>query len=196
MKCCHPGGCIKDALPLKLRCGEHDRESKTLPSIRIPIPREEPPPPTVVELASPKPVPRPSFDEVYIGLCESMSRRSTCYRLNVGAVITSDDYRYVYGVGYNGNASGLANHCDKTGPEAVGSCGCIHAECNAVVNCNAPRSAPKIVYCTHLPCVACAKLIINLGGVVRVLYLNDYRIRDSLPLFFQVGIEAQHFVPR
>jgi deoxycytidylate deaminase len=51
-----------------------------------------------------------------------MSERSTCARLNVGCVITSVDFRYVYSVGYNGNASGLHNGCESTEP---GNCGCF-----------------------------------------------------------------------
>jgi len=149
---------------------------------------------TVVDVKeAPKRAVRPTFAEVYMDLALGMSNRSTCLRLNVGAVITSEDHRYVYGVGYNGNASGLPNSCDRVGLEAVGNCGCIHAECNAVVNCNAARSTPKIIYCTHLPCINCAKLIINLGGVLEVNYLHDYRIKDSLAVFAQVGIKAKHF---
>jgi deoxycytidylate deaminase len=34
----------------------------------------------------------------------------------------------------------------------------------------------------------CAKRLINLGNVKRVLYAHDYRTRDSVDLFAQVGI--------
>jgi deoxycytidylate deaminase len=66
---------------------------------------------------------------------------------------------------------------------------CIHSEANAIVNCNVDRSKEKIVYCTHLPCVGCAKLLINVGGVKRVVYRNDYRIRDSLKWFDAASID-------
>lgn len=133
---------------------------------------------------------RPTFDEIFAQLATSIARRSTCRRLQVGAVITSLDHRRVYAVGYNGNASGLPNDCDRHGDDAVGNCGCIHAELNALINCDSPRQLPKIVYCTHLPCVMCAKAIINLGGVMSVRYISDYRKRDALDLFAAAGIDA------
>ena len=120
---------------------------------------------------------RPSFLEIYMSLAENIARRSTCKRLAVGTVITSTDFRKVLAVGYNGNASGLPNQCDSDEPSR---CGCVHAETNSIVDCDAPRYIGKIVFCTHLPCVACAKLLINLGGVECIFYKNDYRIKDSL----------------
>jgi len=131
---------------------------------------------------------RPSFHEIYMEFAVNLSRRSTCRRLAVGCAIVSTDWRYVYGVGYNGNASGLPNDCDSDVP---GSCGCIHAETNAVVNCSVPRSTPKIVLVSYLPCVACAKLLINLGGVEKVFYLTDYRVKDSIDLLRTVGIDVE-----
>lgn len=137
---------------------------------------------------------RPSFHQIYMDLAEGMSRRSTCARLQVGCVITSDDHRRVYAVGYNGNVSGGLNDCDRHGAEAVGNCGCLHGEENAVINCDTPRHYPKIVYCTHLPCVMCAKRLINLGGVTQVLYKNDYRIKDAIALFRANGIRIDQHV--
>lgn len=135
---------------------------------------------------------RPSFQDIYLRLAVMMSERSTCERMKVGAVITSLDYRYVYGLGYNGSAAGDKNGCDRTGPDAIGSCGCLHAEVNAVINCTADRDKPKVVFCSHLPCVSCGKAIINLGGVQRVIYRNDYRIKDSLDWFERASIKAVH----
>ncbi len=130
---------------------------------------------------------RPSFHSIYMRLAELMSERSTCVRTNssgqlmqVGCAIVSADFRRVLSIGYNGNAAGLPNKCDST---EVGACGCIHAEENAVISCQAARSEDKIVFCTHLPCKACAKRIIQLGGVREVYYRKDYRLKDSLMLF-------------
>jgi dCMP deaminase len=134
---------------------------------------------------------RPSFHEIFIKLAWLMSQRSTCRRLQVGAVITSVDSRRVYAVGYNGNASGLANDCDRHGEAGVGNCGCLHAEENAVINCDVSRALPKIVYCTHLPCVMCAKRLVNLGGVETVYYATDYRIRDSIKILGAARINVE-----
>ena len=116
-----------------------------------------------------------------------MALRSTCSRLRVGCVITTHDYRKVLAVGYNGNAAGLSNCCDSSEP---GSCGCLHAEENAVINCDSPRYIPKVVFCTYLPCKLCAKRLINMGNVVKVYYLNDYRSKESLFLFKTANIKA------
>lgn len=133
---------------------------------------------------------RPTFEEVYIQFAETIAKRSTCKRLQVGTVITTTDFRKVLAVGYNGNASGLPNSCDR---EEAGNCGCLHSEENAVINCDAPRETKKLVFVTHLPCSLCAKRLINLGNVEKVIYKNAYRKSDSIPLLESVGIEVVRF---
>ncbi|WP_394846202.1 deaminase [Pendulispora brunnea] len=137
---------------------------------------------------------RPSFEELYMTLAFGMARRSTCLRLQVGTVITSTDYRQVLAVGYNGNASGLPNQCDTDIP---GACGCLHSEENACINCQSPRQLGKVVFVTHLPCAMCAKRLINLGGVTKIYYSEEYRKRDSLALLESVGIIVERLtIPR
>ncbi len=121
-------------------------------------------------------------------LAFTLAERSTCKRLQVGTVITSTDFRKVLAIGYNGNASGLPNSCYR---DEVGNCGCLHSEENAVINCDSPRSTEKLVFVTHLPCVMCAKRLLNLGNVKSVYYSHDYRKRDSVDLFAQVGIGVE-----
>lgn len=130
---------------------------------------------------------RPSFEEIYMQLAHTLAERSTCKRLNVGTVITSTDYRKVLAVGYNGNAAGLPNQCDR---DEAGNCGCLHSEENAVINCDSPRFAEKYVFVTHLPCAACAKRLINLGGVKKIFYRHQYRSSSSLELLQSVQIEV------
>ncbi|NBU21560.1 competence protein ComE [bacterium] len=133
---------------------------------------------------------RPSFEKIYLELAHSLAQRSTCKRLCVGTVITSTDFRKVLAVGYNGNATGLHNGCDRDEP---GNCGCLHSEENAVINCDAPRTIEKIVFVTHLPCVQCAKRLINLGNVKSIIYAQDYRIKDSINLLKSVGISIEMY---
>lgn len=133
---------------------------------------------------------RPSFEKIYLELAHSLAQRSTCKRLCVGTVITSTDFRKVLAVGYNGNATGLHNGCDRDEP---GNCGCLHSEENAVINCDAPRTIEKIVFVTHLPCVQCAKRLINLGNVKSIIYARDYRIKDSINLLKSVGISIEMY---
>ena len=130
---------------------------------------------------------RPSFEEVYMDFALGISKRSTCKRLQVGTVITTTDFRKVIAVGYNGNATGLPNTCDRDEP---GNCGCLHSEENAVINCDSPRQVEKFIFVTHIPCLPCAKRIINLGHVRRVIYKKEYRSIDSIALLIQAGIEV------
>lgn len=129
---------------------------------------------------------RPSFEEIYLRLAQTLAHRSTCSRLQVGTVITSIDFRKVLAIGYNGNASGLPNRCDR---DEVGNCGCLHSEENAVINCDIPRTVEKLVFVTHHPCVTCAKRLINLGGVRVVYYGEDYRVGSARDIFAQAGIK-------
>lgn len=132
---------------------------------------------------------RPSFEEIYMDLAFRLADRSTCARKKVGTVITSVDYRKVLAVGYNGNASGLPNSCDR--PDEKGNCGCLHSEENAVINCDSPRQMEKIVFVTLQPCPACAKRLINLGGVKKVYFGHEYRSDLSKKMFAEVGIEIE-----
>lgn len=138
---------------------------------------------------------RPSFHNILMNMALLVAQRSTCERLQVGTIISSTDFRKVLAMGYNGNASGLSNKCDRTGDAAVDNCGCLHSEENAIINCDVPRQVEKLVFVTHLPCVMCAKRLINLGGVRQVFYLNDYRIKDSLILLQQRGIGVARYHP-
>lgn len=130
---------------------------------------------------------RPSFHMIYMRLAHELAKRSTCQRLQVGTVITTVDFRKVLAVGYNGNASGLPNSCDRCEP---GNCGCLHSEENAIINCDSPRGLEKIVFVTHLPCPMCAKRLINLGSVQMVCYSQSYRRSDSIGLLHMAGIRV------
>lgn len=130
---------------------------------------------------------RPSFPEIYMKMAFLLARRSTCKRLQVGTVIASADFRRILAVGYNGNATGLPNTCDR---DVEGNCGCLHSEENAVINCAEPRETKKIVLVTHLPCVMCAKRLINLGGVTRIYYAREYRNAESIAILEGSGIEV------
>lgn len=130
---------------------------------------------------------RPSFEEIYLNLAFTIAKRSTCHRLQVGTVITTTDYRQVLAVGYNGNASGLKNACDR---DEVGNCGCLHSEENAVINCNCSRSVEKIAFVTHHPCETCAKRLINLGNVQQIYYGKEYRSTKGREICEYLGISV------
>lgn len=131
---------------------------------------------------------RPSFPEIYMNLAEALSKRSTCKRMSVGCVITSPDFSQVYGIGYNGNAKGLNNGCDRDEP---GNCGCLHAEENALLKVGVPSYVEKVAFVTHQPCEYCAKRFINKQGFIKIYYRLPYRKVEGLELLKRAGIEVE-----
>lgn len=130
---------------------------------------------------------RISMQQILLQFAEMLAQRSTCKRLQVGAVLTDLYQLQVLGIGYNGNARGFPNACDSDVP---GACGCIHAELNALLK--APGIVPKLLFVTDAPCVACAKAAVN-ANVQRVIYRRVYRDNRGLLVLAQAKIEAIRF---
>lgn len=120
-----------------------------------------------------------------------IGHRGTCERLRVGAVIARDSR--IISTGYNGAPSGL-EHCHHTVDEIKARRGCdntIHAEQNAIAAAarfGASTDGAQL-YVTHMPCLQCAKAIIN-SGIDYVWYSMDYRITDGVDLLVRAGIPA------
>ncbi len=125
-------------------------------------------------------------------LALDLASRSTCARLKVGCVITTEDFQQVLSIGYNGNAAGMPNACDS---EVPGACGCIHDVANAIIKCHAPNYVHKIIFATHSPCKMCAKMIINLGGVKAVYYRELYRSSEGLRVLTMGAVHHQKHEP-
>lgn len=131
-------------------------------------------------------------DEMLMEIAKVVSSRSTCNRAQVGAVIAQDGR--IVSTGYAGAPSGLP-HC---GPETCDtSTPCtrtVHAEAGAISY--AARSGIRLegatLYCTHCPCIDCAKLIIN-TGIKRVIYDQAYRKTEGLELLRTVGISVEQW---
>lgn len=120
----------------------------------------------------------------------TLSKRSTCSRAAVGACVTDPEMLQILGIGYNGNARGLDNDCDRP---TAGSCGCVHAELNALLK--APGLVAKRLFTTHAPCINCAKAILN-GGVISVAYIVRYRDPAGVELLRQqMGDNVVQFSP-
>ena len=121
-------------------------------------------------------------------MAEELAKRSTCARSQVGSVITTPDLTQVLGIGYNGNARGLPNHCDSPEP---GRCGCLHSEQNSLIKAGS-AVAGKVMFVTLSPCVMCAKMAVN-TNVARVYYRDGYRDRAGLDVLSQAGVEVVHY---
>lgn len=142
---------------------------------------------------------RISFDEYFMEMAHLASKRSTCIRRQVGAVIVRDNH--VIATGYNG-ASKKARHCDKTGclrqelnipsGERHEICRAVHAEQNAIIQAayyGIPTEGATI-YVTVTPCFICAKMIVN-AGIKEVVINGDYPDPLTQDLFKEVGINIR-----
>jgi dCMP deaminase len=138
---------------------------------------------------------RPAFEQIFMALALRLSERSTCSRLQVGCVITSADFRKVISIGYNGGAAGLDETHDCASLES-GKCLHLHAEENAIINCDVPRGTPKIVFSTNLPCPMCCRRLINLGHVRTLYYLRGYRDDGGVELLEKTGVGVVEWAPR
>lgn len=126
---------------------------------------------------------------IFMQFATDLSDLSTCKRAKVGCVVCDDRFTSVVSIGYNGQPAGLPHEC-CTGEE--GSCGCVHAEANAIVKLSSARSH-LLLLATTLPCWRCAGLIINSKKIKRVVYVSDYRDERSLELFRQSRVEVYRF---
>ncbi|MBI3038144.1 dCMP deaminase family protein [bacterium] len=127
---------------------------------------------------------RPSWDTYFIRIAELIASRSTCMRRNVGAVIVRENR--ILATGYNG-APSMLRHChelpggclrDAKGipsGERQELCRGLHAEQNAILQAAAFGVSLKgsEIYCTHQPCITCAKMLIN-AGMEKVYFLGNY----------------------
>ncbi|MFH0961306.1 MAG: cytidine/deoxycytidylate deaminase family protein [archaeon] len=126
---------------------------------------------------------RLGWDEYFLAIAETVSRRGTCDRGTTGCVIVKD--KRIVATGYVGSPPGMP-HCDEEGhlfAKAIEEDGkvhnhCIrttHAEQNAI--CQAAKAGVSIdgatLYCKIFPCFTCAKLLVTCG-IKRVVAKNDY----------------------
>jgi len=143
---------------------------------------------------------RPSRDQVLMQTAAIWAERSTCSRLHVGCVLSRSGRMLVQG--YNGAPAGLP-HCRDDVQEGSGipiihpseRCRAAHAEQNAISW--AGRVGVTLFYsemhCTHQPCASCARSIIN-AGIIKVTYVEPYRLVEGLELMKAAGIEVCQMV--
>ena len=141
---------------------------------------------------------RPTLDEYFMNIAKVVATRSTCLRNNVGAVIVRD--KRIISTGYNGAPRNL-EHCLDIGcirdQENIESgtmhevCRAVHAEQNAIIQAALHGVSTKgaTIYCTHQPCVLCAKMIIN-ANIVRVVFTREYPDSRALEFFEEAGVEV------
>ena len=130
-------------------------------------------------------------DQMLIEMAITVSKRSTCRRKHVGAIIAIDGR--VLSIGYAGSPAGTP-HCDDDGHDCVigpdGGCiRTVHAELNAITFAAKQGIAlnGSVLYCTDSPCLNCAKAIINCG-ITEVRYLRRYRDTSGIELLAEANV--------
>lgn len=127
------------------------------------------------------------LDKRYLRMAKIWAENSYCQRRQVGALIVKN--KMIISDGYNGTPSGFENHCEDS--EGVTKPYVLHAEANAITKVAASTndSTGATIYITASPCLECAKLIIQ-SKIVRVVYEDEYRLRDGVDLLERSGIEV------
>ena len=121
---------------------------------------------------------RPTWDEVWMKMAETIALRSHHPEWKVGSLIVSSDNTQVLSLGYNGNAAGMSNVPQST---QSGESGLLHAEINALLKLDYNNPKDKIMYLTLSPCENCAKAIVN-SGIKKVLYKTEYRCDKGIKI--------------
>ena len=132
--------------------------------------------------------------DLYMDLATRIALMSYAVRLKVGSVIVKNNS--IISFGWNGMPSGWDNTCEyvadvhpgdprydynnfskelKTKEEV------LHAESNALakIASSTESSEGSTMFCTHAPCLQCAKLIYQ-SGIQTLYYKNTYRDQAGL----------------
>jgi dCMP deaminase len=142
---------------------------------------------------------RPGIDEYFLKIASVVAERSTCKRHHVGAVAVKN--KHILSTGYNGAAAGVKD-CLELGclrdemkiPSGTRHeiCRGIHAEQNAIIQASLHGVSIEgaTLYCTHSPCILCAKMLAN-ARIKRFVTSGKYADDSFLDLFKEAGIEYE-----
>ncbi|MFQ8686856.1 MAG: deoxycytidylate deaminase [Anaerotignaceae bacterium] len=145
---------------------------------------------------------RISWDEYFMSMAELASKRSSCLRRQVGAVIVKNNQ--VLATGYNGAPKGLPNCCDLgkclrkemgiPSGERQELCRAVHAENNAITQCavNGVSCKGGTLYVTASPCIMCTKQLIN-AGIIRIVAKEMYPENMGRQMLEESGIIFELF---
>ncbi len=146
---------------------------------------------------------RPDADTYFLKLAAVAAERSTCLRHHVGAVAVKD--KHILSTGYNGAPAGLPD-CLTLGclrnqlgiPSGTRheTCRAVHAEQNAIIQAalHGVSLEGATIYCTHTPCILCAKMLVNVK-IKRYVSFGKYADDAFVELFNNAGIKFEQ-LPR
>ena len=122
-------------------------------------------------------------------MAELTASLSYATRLQVGALIVKGNR--VIGTGYNGMPTDWENECEING---VTKSEVLHAETNAIAKVAQSTESSKgaTLFCTHAPCIDCAKLIFQ-SGINTLYYRNEYRDDQGVKFLKVGGVNVHHY---
>ena len=125
--------------------------------------------------------------QAYMDTASRFAELSSAQRLKVGACVVKD--HRIISIGYNGMPAGWDNTCEEDGKtkEEV-----IHAEANAIIKLarDGEGGNDASLFCTHAPCIQCAKLIAG-TGIKKVYYREQYRKDNGVSFLTNSGIQVE-----
>lgn len=142
---------------------------------------------------------RPSWDEYFMEIAALVSKRSTCLRRKVGAVLVKE--RRILATGYNGTPTKII-HCWETGciraelkvpsGQRHELCRGLHAEQNVLLQAALYGISLKdsTLYCTNEPCLICTKMLIN-AGIKEIVTRGSYPDKMAKEFIKQAGIKLR-----
>ncbi len=141
---------------------------------------------------------RPDVDDYFLKIASVVAERSTCLRHHVGAVAVKN--KQIISTGYNGAPSGLKDCLElgclrnrlgiKSGTEQQ-ICRAVHAEQNVIIQAaiHGKDISNATIYCTHTPCIICAKMLVN-AKIKKFVTYNTYAEEAFRKLFEEAGVEV------
>ena len=142
---------------------------------------------------------RPDIDTYFLKIAAVVAERSTCRRHHIGAVAVRD--KQILTTGYSGAPAGLKD-CLELGclRDQLGipsgqrqeTCRGIHAEQNVIIQAalHGVNLEGSTIYCTHTPCVLCAKMLVN-ARIKRFVSSATYSDDRFISLFTEAGIDFE-----
>jgi len=137
-------------------------------------------------------------DAYFLKIASVVAERATCRRHHIGAVAVRD--KHILATGYNGAPAGLKD-CLELGclrdelnipsGERHEICRGIHAEQNVIIQASLHGVSLEgsTIYCTHTPCVLCAKMLVN-ARIERFISFGSYNDDTFTDMFREAGIEV------
>ena len=131
------------------------------------------------------------YDKAYLKMALEWGKLSHCKRKQVGALIVKD--RMIISDGFNGTPKGFENICEDE--DNYTKWYVLHAEANAItkVASSTQSSQGATLYITLSPCKECSKLIFQ-SGIVRVVYITEYKDRTGLDFLIKAGVEVTQII--